>query len=213
MKRITLRNEYRAEESTPFTCKVLFEHERYIIVHAPWMPKDGEMTLTKGADGVYENEHKVRYTKVTPDRRKKPFSVRYVSGIGEGSSETKFATLAEVQEYVKSRWQGVEYIDGSDVFHGDFGHFYLKGCNLVDLGVRKSLDSASDDFWSWIWKDFSPKMSDGIEPSLIAEINAETEASEAEATYNAELADGVIDREEEAWSLAADMLDAQHGAE
>lgn len=210
MKRITLQHEQPFHGCKPFTCKVLFEHERYIVVRAPWMPKDGEMTLTLLDSGAYQNESFVRFVKVVADRRKKLFAVRYESGIGEGSKETKFATLIEVQEYVKDRWQGADYIDGTDVFHNDFGHFILKGCNLADLGAR-----AIDDFYTWIWKDLLPKMSDGIEPSLVAEINAETERSEAESTYEAEVADGVVREhdEEERRSFAADMLDAQCGAE
>jgi hypothetical protein len=45
----------------------------------------------------------------------------------------------------------------------------------------------------------APSMSDGIAPAVIEEINNETANLEAQR-----------DREEEAWSLAADMLDAQY---
>jgi hypothetical protein len=45
----------------------------------------------------------------------------------------------------------------------------------------------------------APSMSDGISSAVIEEINNETANLEAQR-----------DREEEAWSLAADMLDAQY---
>jgi hypothetical protein len=144
MKRITLitRGAMGAE---PFTCPVEFETDTHIEVKPKWAMKP--MLLTKQADGSFKNEHHVVYDRVKPDVRRKPFSVQYVSGIGEGSVTKKFATLAEVQEYVKGRWQGVDYIDGPGAFHGDFGHFYLKGCTLADLGKREGPDGFD---WSWL---------------------------------------------------------------
>jgi hypothetical protein len=59
----------------------------------------------------------------------------------------KFATLREVQEYVKARWEGPDYIDGPAEFHSDYCTYDLVGCELADLGNRRV-----DDFYSWDWK-------------------------------------------------------------
>ena len=167
--------------------------DSYIVVTGAFLGKS-EMTLTKQSDGSFVNEHRVRYERVKADNRKKPFAVRYESGIGEGTKTTKFASLLEVQEYVKGRWCGADYIDGEETFHNDFGHFVLVGCKLADLGARDA-----QDFYTWNWKNVSPSMSDGIAPSLVAEINSETANLEAEQ-----------EREEERRSFAADMLDEQY---
>ncbi len=201
MKRIRLQSEgaKRDGESKGTQFTVDFETENYIVVKGAWLG-EREMVLQKQADGSFVNESNVRYDRVKTDTRKKPYSVKYESGIGEGSSTTKFATLEEVQEYVKGRWCGADYIDGVETFHNDYGHFILKGCTLADLGARDA-----QDFYTWNWKNLSqPSMSDGIAPALIEEINAETEQSEADAEFAAQ-------RQEEAQSLAADMLDAQYG--
>jgi len=108
-------------------------------------------TLTPQADGSYKNQNGCDYVVVKLDRRPKPYSVIYRSGIGEGSQTTKFATIAEVREYVKGRWQGVEYMDSLTCFHNDFGHFFLKNCSLSDLGQRGSTDASSDAYWDWTW--------------------------------------------------------------
>ena len=66
-----------------------------------------------------------------------------------------FQTLEGVQEYVKARWEGVEYMDSPRRFHNDYCTFDLSGTNLCELGARKSMDPQSEDFWNWEWKDVS----------------------------------------------------------
>lgn len=74
-----------------------------------------------------------------------------VHGMEEGhplkSFKAAFATLKEVQEYVKARWEGPDYIDGPAEFHSDYCTYDLVGCTLADLGKRR------EDFYSWEWKD------------------------------------------------------------
>jgi hypothetical protein len=68
----------------------------------------------------------------------------------DGTVRRNFSKLAQVQEYVRGRWEGVDYLDGPAHFHNDYGHFTLTGCTLADLGHR---DPA--DVWTWLWKDVS----------------------------------------------------------
>ncbi len=176
MKRITLKIETGRNDTEPTSYKVVAEYGNVIEVSAKYMLND-KMVLTQVAENVYENEYRTRFVKVTPDRRKKPFAVRYVSGISERfSKETKFATLAEVQEYVKGHWQGADYIDGSDVFHNDFGHFYLRGCKLADLGNRNG-DAGTDDFYGWTWKELAaqvwpPELSDKSDADVLLDADS-----------------------------------------
>ena len=105
---------------------------------------EAAMYLSPRPDGSLVNDHGCVFVRVKADRRPKPYKVRY-DGM-DGSKERKFATLAEVQAYVKARWQGVEYIPGLGDFHTDYGYYTLTGCTLADLGARK-------DEWDWTWKD------------------------------------------------------------
>ncbi len=61
-----------------------------------------------------------------------PYRVAY-DGI-DGNTSTQFATLAEADEYVKGRWNGIDYVDSNDMFHNDYGKFVLFGFSLKDLG-------------------------------------------------------------------------------
>jgi hypothetical protein len=70
----------------------------------------------------------------------------------DGRAVKGFSTLAAVQQYVKDRWEGPDYMDGTTFWHNDYGHFTLKGCTLLDLGNRRSWDTKSDDYWVWDWK-------------------------------------------------------------
>ncbi len=70
---------------------------------------------------------------------------------GRGKAEVKrFSTLRDVQTYVKTQWQGAEYIDGPAAFHSDYCTFYLTGCVLNDLGARGGA-YGTDEYWDWIW--------------------------------------------------------------
>jgi hypothetical protein len=74
---------------------------------------------------------------------------------GRGPALTrKFSTLAALQEYVRARWEGVEYIDGPQSFHNDYCTFNLSGAKLTDLGRRKG-EYGAEAFWDWEWFDFS----------------------------------------------------------
>lgn len=73
------------------------------------------------------------------------------SGVLMDGERRKFTTLAEVQAYVKARWQGPDYIDGPDVFHSDYCQYQLVSCTLSDLGTRGA--PGTDEFWDWRWKD------------------------------------------------------------
>jgi hypothetical protein len=64
----------------------------------------------------------------------------------------RFATLSELQKYVRDRWQGVEYMDGPVGFHNDYATFDLVGAKLSDLGETRG-PWGTDLYWEWIWKD------------------------------------------------------------
>lgn len=81
----------------------------------------------------------------------KPFVIT-IQLEGRGPKEIrKFATLGEIQAYVKSQWQGAEYIDGSTGFHTDYCRFELKGCTLADLGTRDGR-AGTEEHYEWTWK-------------------------------------------------------------
>jgi hypothetical protein len=146
MKRIKLQFAH-GQKLEPQTYSVTFETDTYLVVKGKWAT---EMTLTKLPDGTFKNEHHVVFAKVKQDNRPKPYGVRYESGVGEGSKTTRFRSLQEVQEYCKGRWCGRDYIDGSETFHNDYGHFVLVNCELKQLG---DFAAANGDGWAdFIWK-------------------------------------------------------------
>jgi len=69
-----------------------------------------------------------------------------------------FATLPELQEYIKARWQGPDYIDGPNGFHTDYCRYTLQGCALCDLGkpIAEYADDGTVDCFGWQWTDFRP---------------------------------------------------------
>jgi len=69
-----------------------------------------------------------------------------------------FKTLAELQAYVRDRWEGPDYIDGPASFHNDYCTFRITGAMLADLGNRLGLPG-TDGYWDWAWKDISFKTS------------------------------------------------------
>ena len=139
MKRLLLNYKDRPMDR-PFTYTVDCDYGDTLTVRTN---HNATYTLTRREDGTYVNEHGCEYVAVKADRRPKPFKVAY-RGI-DGGMETKFATLSDVQKYVKDRWLGVDYIDGPAEFHGDYGRFLLHGCTLADLGTRSGE-------WEWTWK-------------------------------------------------------------
>jgi len=55
-------------------------------------------------------------------------------GLGRPSIE-RFNNLADASKYIQDRWQGAEYMDGSDGFHTDYCEYTLRGFTLKDIGV------------------------------------------------------------------------------
>jgi len=75
---------------------------------------------------------------------------------GRGSASAKrFSSLRDVQAYVKTQWQGADYIDGAAEFHTDYCTFRLTGCGLSDLGARAGA-YGTDEYWQWIWIEMDP---------------------------------------------------------
>jgi len=77
------------------------------------------------------------------------------TGVYDGTKTRKFSSLAALQQYVKSRWEGAEYIDTPREFHNDYGRFTLYGCALKDLGHRNGA-AGTDGYWDWTWNEIDP---------------------------------------------------------
>lgn len=109
------------------------------------------MTVTRTPEGEFKNVNSVLYVQVKQDRRPKPFAI---IGREEGQNlkrfTEKFATLQEAQAYIKARWQGMEYVDGSTSFHDDYSSYELVGFQLGDLG---SSGTGSSEYYNWTWKN------------------------------------------------------------
>jgi hypothetical protein len=71
----------------------------------------------------------------------------------------RYATLAELQTYIKDRWQGVEYIDGPRSFHTDYVAYEITGATLADFGHRRG-PAGTDEYWEWEWKDVNVRPAD-----------------------------------------------------
>ncbi|HKD62355.1 MAG TPA: hypothetical protein VKB47_17965 [Terracidiphilus sp.] len=159
MKTMLLNFEHRPSEK-PLRVKVVGEISTGFLVE--FQPMRGcapeQELLTKRADGALVNVHGCTFVIVKADRRPKPYTLTY-TGV-DGRDVHKFATLAEVQKYVRDRWQGVEYMHSGDpaprAFHTDYGRYHLAGCTLADLGRRRSSDPHSDEFWDWTWHELEP---------------------------------------------------------
>ena len=89
---------------------------------------------------------------------------------GRGKPEKrKFSSLVKAQEYIKERWQGVEYMDCNEGFHTDYCTFDLIGFTLKELGKRTG-PPGTDEFWDWQWFDLNapapsaPKEDQPVEP-------------------------------------------------
>lgn len=65
----------------------------------------------------------------------------------------RFSTLAELQSYVRARWEGADYIDGSRSWHNDYATFVIGGATLAELGTRGA--PGTDAYWDWTWTDLS----------------------------------------------------------
>lgn len=59
---------------------------------------------------------------------------------------TRFSTLAAASQYIQDRWQGAEYMDGSDGFHTDYCEYELRGFTLADIGTIGWHDDAYRTF-------------------------------------------------------------------
>lgn len=80
-------------------------------------------------------------------------------GRGKPSSES-FTTLAEARDYIRDRWQGVEYIDGTNSFHTDYCSYKCVGFNLADIGNRRW----REDWLEWDWLDLDAKNTEEENP-------------------------------------------------
>jgi hypothetical protein len=92
---------------------------------------------------------------------KKPYTI-WGREEGRGPSfHRRFDTLAELQTYIKDRWQGAEYIDGPAEFHTDYVAYDFWGATLADLGNRRG-PQGTDEYWEWEWKDLSVRPADKL---------------------------------------------------
>ena len=89
-------------------------------------------------------------------RQRKPYKIKNQEE-GRGPVETKsFATLSEAQEYIKERWQGADYIDGSSGFHTDYCTYQLIGFTLQDIGkIRPVYFEGEFDYMEFDFKELS----------------------------------------------------------
>jgi len=151
MKTISLNFAHGQQMSKPMKFRVLEFSPTSMLVEStkPNFLDAGAMRLTLDEKkGYWTNRNGCDYVEVKADRRPKPYSVASREE-GRGTpTVTKFATLAELQTYVKGRWQGVEYMDALNGFHNDYATFTLTGTSLFDLG-----SIAPNDRWNWIWKE------------------------------------------------------------
>jgi hypothetical protein len=156
MKRIILTfHPFDPQVTKPRTYNVEFEGTSHLIVSTKHGKIVEKMALFPQPDGTYRNEHGTSYKKVAPDRRPKPYAI-HCREEDRGKPEiTKFATLKEVQEYVKGRWQGPEYIDSPTSFHSDYCRYYLKNCSVFDLGHRGTNQVNADGYFDWTWEELS----------------------------------------------------------
>lgn len=79
-------------------------------------------------------------------------------GRGRATRES-FATLAEARDYIRDRWQGVEYKDGNEGFHTDYSTYKCIGFTLADIGKSRW----SDGWFEWDWLDLDAKACDVCE--------------------------------------------------
>src|SRR5689334_252769 len=74
------------------------------------------------------------------------------NGVLMKGERKNFSTLFLLQQYVKARWQGPDYIDGPNTFHSDYCQYTVTGCSFNDLGNRNGLPG-TDEYFDWTWKD------------------------------------------------------------
>jgi hypothetical protein len=119
----------------PMRAKVLDEIDKYLTIdHRTF----GRIELMRQDDGSYRefingSTHLMHLVIVRSDRRRKPFAVECrEQGRGPKSVE-KFATIEELQTYVRGRWQGWDYADGEAAFHSDYCAYIVRGATLADI--------------------------------------------------------------------------------
>lgn len=65
----------------------------------------------------------------------KPFKIHsQEEGRGKVYTES-FATIEEAARYIQERWQGADYMDGTESFHTDYSTYDLEGFTLKDIGT------------------------------------------------------------------------------
>lgn len=89
-------------------------------------------------------------------RTKPPYTVTYRGG--DGTSVKRFRSLEQVQEFIKQRWPGLDYLRGPQIITSDSynAQWELGGCTIYDLGQRGSFDPQEDAYWEWTWRSFAP---------------------------------------------------------
>lgn len=151
MKRITLAFKNDPQHTKPRVFKVEFDGPSHLLVSTEYHKgAASRMTLVMQPDGSYRNEHGCEFIKIKADRRPKPYAIDCREEGRGPANITKFATIGEVRDYVKARWQGAEYIDSPTSFHSDYARFTLKNCTLADLGKRGG-EPGSDEYYDWQW--------------------------------------------------------------
>lgn len=106
------------------------------------------------------------------------------TGAAHSTWTERFKTLAEVQAYVRDRWEGVEYIDSAVGFHTDYCSYTLIHCTLRDLGRRDP-----EDRWFWLWHDLTGQTEQTGTATTEATNEGETHGKEEDGRRDGE--DGV----------------------
>lgn len=85
-----------------------------------------------------------------PVSTSKPFKIICrEEGNDHKKSQEEFATLKEALDYIKERWQGTEYKDGSSGFHTDYSTYQLVGFNLHMVGKYNREEWPEFEFFSF----------------------------------------------------------------
>lgn len=140
MKTITLKFKHSHGENKPQRWQVEYVADEgntigimQVHTYRDKSQSTSRYEIKKQADGSWRSNTTCEYVEAKFDTRKKPFSVdSWEFGRGPKSVH-KFATTAELSEYVRGRWQGWEYYDGGNSFHNDYCTFVVNGANLADL--------------------------------------------------------------------------------
>jgi len=93
--------------------------------------------------------------------KSKPFAVKF-RGI-DGTSTSRFSTLAGAAKYVKDRYLGPEYVRGNDTLQDEFGYYVFTGFTWADLGKRVPTEDGYPEF-RW-FKAFGGDLDPDLDPT------------------------------------------------